>query len=114
MTVFIIWMALAYALAWLCLYQYLLYRNNKQKQNNDLALRHRNLALMFGILCIIITLSFILNRDEFPIFINSLNNSSMKEKSMQPHLSGTTRVNGLLEPQGAFYYYQSSTKYKLS
>jgi hypothetical protein len=57
----------------------------KQLQNNDTAVRHRNLAVMCGILCIILSVAFLTNMDEF-FNMNHLNKRPMKEKSMQSPL----------------------------
>lgn len=90
------------ALAFLSYQHYRMYKE-KVQQNNDTAVRNRNLALITAILCIILLTALVANKDEF-FSINHFKQCSMKENQMQSNAFGTGQSNGLTEPtQGVFF-----------
>jgi len=95
----IVFLALLATLAILCVQQISLYYTN---QNNHISVRNRNLAIIYGILCIILVLSAILNTDEFSNS-NHKTNVNGRETQMQDELFYTTQVYGPLDI-GEFYY----------
>lgn len=62
----------------LCITNIVESRKRAQQNNNYLAVRNRNLAIVYGFLCIILILSIILNREEF--VSNHLNKCPMNEQ----------------------------------
>lgn len=69
----------------------------KKKQNNDTAVRNRNLSYVFGILCIIMFASLVANINNFST--NHSKNVKHEGKTMQHEAFMTTQSDGTLVPK---------------
>jgi hypothetical protein len=96
------------ALCIIGLYQIDIYEA-KAKQNNGTAVRHRNIAVICGILCIILLLAFIVNRDEF--FSKNQSKQLFYEKSNQMQNNSVRAISGIgpLTTDRVYYLNQSKT-----
>jgi len=80
----ILYMGCVFSLLVFSLIQIDLFKS-KTLQNNDTAIRHRNIALMCGILCIVLIIAFLANIDEF-LSNNQSNKLSYERRTpMQEH-----------------------------